>query len=339
MKIQMSRQGYKQGSNFLGPLFVFLVVVSLPFLGLPANSGAADWPAKPITLIVPWSAGASTDLTARIMAAKMSQILRVPIQVVTKPGGSGMIGTLDVMQSQPDGYTLLVDCGGTSSIQYAWAKDLPYKVEDRTYIARIMYSPFSMIVPASSPWKTVDDLVKAIRRDPSAISFGGIGGTGVPDVCIAQFKDALMKKGVDVSKTRLITYKGTGEVMPAIAGGHVKVSFASPPSATALMDAGKLRPLAVTSPQRHKGWPSVPTMTESGFPSVDLSYWAGLGGPPDTPANIVKILDNAVKEALKDSEVISKLDKIGGVPAYQPGDQYKKFVLDEGDSIKALKLK
>ena len=342
MKINMFRQMDNHRCDSFGPavgILAFLLIVSLSILVLPAYSEAKDWPAKAITVIIPWSAGGGTDVAGRILIPKLSKILGVPIQAVNKPGGSGIIGTLEAVKSPPDGYTLFIDCGGTSSIQYAWSENLPYKVEERTYIARATSSPRCLIVPASSPWKTVDDLVNAIRTNPGGISFALIGGTGVPDVVIAQFRAALTAKGVDVSKTRPISYKGTGEVVIAIAGGHASYSAAGPDSASALIDAGKIRVLAVTSAGRYKGWPNVPTMAEIGFPSVDMVFWVGLSGPPGLPANVVKTLDNAVREALSDPEVIAKLDKVGIEPFYKPGDTYRKFVLDEGEAIKALKLR
>src|SRR5512136_1258896 len=211
MKITMFRRMDNQGRGSLGPaveIIAFLLIVSLSILVLPINSGAKDWPNKAITVIIPWSAGGGTDVAGRILIPKLSKILGVPIQAVNKPGGSGIIGTLEAVKAPPDGYTLFIDCGGTSSIQYAWSKDLPYKVEERTYIARFIQTQYFLIVPASSPFKTVEDLVNAIRTNPSNISFALIGGTGTPDVNIAKFRAALMAKGVDVSKARPITYKG-----------------------------------------------------------------------------------------------------------------------------------
>ena len=320
-------------------VLVFFLIVSLVVLALPATGGTKDWPTKPISIIVPWAAGASTDMTPRTMAPRMSKILGVPIQVINKPGGSGIIGTLDAVKTAPDGYTLLSDCGGTSSIQYALSDNLPYKVEERSYIARAIFAPMVLIVPASSPWKTIDDLVNAIRTNPSSISYGLIGGTGVPDVDIFQFRASLAAKGVDDSKTRPVTYKGSGEVGPAVAGGHISYSFTTPSACVSLIGAGKIRALAVSSAQRYNALPSVPTTAEVGFPMVDMVYWAGLGGPPGLPANIVATLDNAVKETLADPDVVAKLAKIGILPFYLPGDAYRKFVFKEGDSIKALKLK
>ncbi len=342
MSIKIFRGKYTPGRDFLGPavgLFTFALIFLLAILVLPANTGAKDWPTKSITLLVPWPAGGATDLTARILAPKMSKILGVPIQVVNKPGGSGIIGTLEAVKSPPDGYTLLMDCNGTSSIQFAWSANLPYKPEERTYIARAIFTLESLLVPASSPWKTVDDLVNAVQVNPSSVTFGNIGGTGVPDAALAQFRAVLMAKGLDLSKTRMVTYKGSGETIVAVAGGHISACMSGIAGTLPLIDAGKIRVLAVTSPARYKLWPTVPTMSELGFPSVNMVFWSGLGSPPGLPANIVKILDDAIKEAVSDPEVIAKLDKTGIEPWYQPGDLYRKFVLDEWQNIKSLKLK
>jgi len=210
MRIRIFQRNFNQGTGLFGSamrIFAFLLMGSLAMPVLAANSGAKDWPTKPITLIVPWPAGASTDFTGRTLSTKLSKILGVPVSVVNKPGGGGITGTLEAVKAPPDGYTLFVDCGGSSSIQYAWSQNFPYKVEERTYIARAIYTTQSLIVPANTPWKTVADLENAIRTDPGKISVALIGGTGVPDVDIAQFRAALMAKGVDVSKTRSVTYR------------------------------------------------------------------------------------------------------------------------------------
>jgi len=179
--------------------------------------------------------------------------------------------------------------------------------------------------------------VNAIRTDPGKISFALIGGTGVPDVDIAQFRAAVMAKGVDVSKTRSVTYKGTGEVLPALQADTYH--FPSPPP------AGPIRSSAPENCVRGRdlswalqGLANVPTMIEAGFPSVDMVYWAGLGGPPGLPANIVKILDDAVRESLNDPDVVANLDKYGLCSVLPVRDKYRKFVLDEGEAVKALKL-
>ncbi len=319
-----------------------VLVLCLPLIVLPVNAAAKDWPDRAITTIVPWPTGGATDIIARSLSPKLSKTLGVPVQVINKPGGAGIPGTLDAVKASPDGYTLLWDCGGSSSMQDALAKDLPYQVFDRTFIGRATSNPMAMIVPTSKPWKTMGDFVNAVRTDPSNISFGMIGGTGVPDVLVYQLRAALKAKGVDVSKTRMVTHKGGGELPPAVAGAHVSAAFISPAEIVALLSADKVRPVAVTSltGKRYKGWPDVPTMTEVGLPTVDIIFWAGLSGAPGLPANIVKVMENALKEALseaeKDPEVVARFEKLGLTAAYLPNDQFKKFVREESDRIKAV---
>ena len=343
MKIKMLRRKFNQGTGSLGSavgILAFLLIVPLTILVLPENSGAKDWPTKPITLINPFSVGGSTDLVARILAPKMSEILGVSVQVVSKPGAGGITANLEVVKSPPDGYTLLMDSNSGSSIQYACLENLPYKLEERTYINRVTTNPGALIVPESSPWKTVEDLVNALRTNPSSITMAMVSGVTATDINVLQFRAALMAKGVDVSKTRIVSFpKGSGEVVVAQAGGHVDAGFSGIPTSSSLISAGKLRALAVTGAGRYKRWPNVPTMAEVGFPSVDCIYWIGLSGPPGLPANIAKIVDNTVREALSAPDVIDKLDRIGANLAYQPSDVHRKFVFDEAEAIKSIKLK
>jgi tripartite-type tricarboxylate transporter receptor subunit TctC len=337
MKCFFKPKGVK-GLLAVGAGTIFLTAALL-FSSISAGAAAKDYPNKSINIIVPWSAGGSTDLSARTLAPVLSRILRVSVMVINKPGGSGIIGTLDAVKSAPDGYTLLADCGGTSSIQYAWAENLPYKVEERTYIARAAYTPQALGVPGASPWKNMDDLMQAIRTNPAGFRWSLIGGTGVPDVITAQLRAALMSRGLDLSKTRSVTYKGTGEVLIALGGNHVDIGFGGVGVATPLKDAGKIRALAVVGSQRYKGWPDVPSTAEIGFGSVDLVYWVGLSGPPGLPASIMKTLTEAIKSAVSSPELTPHLDTIGFVPGFQPPDEYKKFVLQEGEGIKGLKLR
>ena len=332
------RVNHRQSSlGLIGGMFVLLLVSS--FLGAVPEVNGKEYPNKPINIIVPWSAGASTDITVRTMAPTLSRVLGAPISVIDKPGGSGTIGTLEAVKAAPDGYTILADCGGTSSIQYAWAENLPYNIEERVYMARAIFSPMGLSVRGDAPWKTMDDMVADIRRNPTAFRWSLIGGTGVPDVIVAQLRAALMAKGVDLSKTRTITYKGTGEVMIALGGGHIDIAFASPSATNAHWAAGKVRPLAVAGKERYKRWPDIPCTAELGYPTVNLTYWAGYCAPPGLPQNIIKTWIDAVKATVTDPEVISKFDSVGFVPAFLAGEDFKKFVLEEGKSIKGLKLK
>ena len=324
---------------FLAAKGTFFLLLILSGLSIAPAIWAKEYPTKPINLIVPWSAGASTDITARIMAPTLSKVLGAPVSVIDKPGGSGTIGTLEAVKAAPDGYTILVDCGGTSSIQYAWAEKLPYNVEERVYMARAILSPMGLSVRGDAPWRTIDDMVADIRKNPGAFRWSLIGGTGVPDVLIAQMRAALTAKGVDLSKTRTVTYKGTGEVMIALGGGHIDIAFASPSATNSLWAAKKVRPLAISGKDRYKGWPDIPCTAELGYPTVNLTYWAGFCAPPGLPPGIVKTWIDAVRATVNDPEVMAKFESVGFVPAFLEGEDFKKFVLEEGKSIKGLKLK
>ncbi len=340
MEMTVFRRTRGEAGSRVGKRLLAVLLIALAMALLPAHGLA--WPDKAITIIVPWAAGGGTDLVARSLAPKLSKRLGVPVQTVNKPGGSGIPGTLEAMKAAPDGYTLLWDCGGTSSMQYALAPELPYNVFERTYISRATTTPEGLMVPAGSPWKTMDDLAKAVRTDPSSVTFGMIGGTGIPDVLVYQLKAALKAKGIDVAKTRMVTYKGGGELVPAVAGGHVNVAFVSPGEMIAMLSAGKIRVLGVTSPdgRRYKGWPDVPTMAEAGFPTVDTYFWVGLSAAPKLPANIVKTLDGAMRDAIREAEqdpaVVAAFDKLGLNTGYLSGEEYVKFVREEGERVKAV---
>jgi tripartite-type tricarboxylate transporter receptor subunit TctC len=344
MMAKMFRWKFSQKVGPLGSVagfFAFLIIASLTILVLPTNSCAKDWPTKPITIIVPWAIGASSDHNARLLAPKMSKILGVPVQVVNKPGAGAVIGALEVVKSPPDGYTLLLD-GVASAVQAAWGTQLPYKVEERTHIAQFSTLPYLFVmVPGSSPWKNMSDLMNAIRTNPNpaSIRWSAVGG-GPMDVFLLQVQSAFEARGVDISKISTVVYKGTGDVAIAVAGGHVEIGAGDPGAARALVSAGKIRLLAVSGDKRYKEFPDVPSMTEAGFPSVKYSLWSGLSGPPNMPQNIVKTLANAVGEVTKDPDYIDKLDKqLGQIPTFLPEDSFRKTFLDEVKFIKSLKTK
>lgn len=311
------------------------LAVGMAALVSPGTASAQDWPSKPITLIVPFSAGGSTDLVARILAPKMAETLGVSVQVVNKPGAAGVTANLEVFTSPPDGYTLLVDNNSGSTIQAAVMDNLPYKLNERTYINRLTLNPTALIVPAESSWNSIEDLVADIKANPAEVSFAVLSGSSVSDINVMQFRAALMEQGIAASETKTVSFKGSGEVSVAQAGGHVDVSFLGIPSATALMDAGKLRALAVVTTDRFPGWPDVPTMGELGFSNVELAYWIGLSGPQNMQADVVQKIDAAAAKAIQDPEVMAQLSALGAAPAYLSTQEHNAFVTTEADLIVA----
>ncbi len=295
-----------------------------------------EYPTQPITIINTFAAGNTNDVICRLVAPKLSKLWKdTPINIVSKPGGAGTVGTLEVMKSKTDGYTILSDCPASSSIQDALFDSLPYKVSERTYISRIAFVPLLIVVPSTSPWKNLEDVVNAIKADPANFRFASAGGTAAHDVVLMQLKAALTAKGIDLSKTKTVPFEGVATVMPALAGGHVDISAQTPPSSLPMINAGKVRVIAAVGDQRYKDFPDVQSTSEQGFPSVNLTFWLGFSGPPGTPDYVVKAWNDGLAQVMKDPELVAELAKVGAVPAYQPSADYAKFVADEAAAIKA----
>lgn len=324
----------KQGIRLFG---IWVIAISVIFLvgSLASEVGAQTYPTKSITLISSWPAGASQDNFTRAIAPKLTEKLSVPMDIICKPGGGGTIGTLEVMRARPDGYTLLIDNPGASTIQKAWSTELPYKVEDRVFIVLAAALPTVISVPSTRPWKTLKDVEEAIRKDPEDFKWTIIGNAH-PDLTMRLFKGALIKKGVDLSKTKSVPFVGGTPAYTALAGGHTDIYSGSLGSTGALISAGKLRPIAVTTKQRTKFLPDVPTTVEQGFPTVIAYYWIGYSGPPGLPDPIVQKWINVVKEIMNDPAMIPAFDKLGVEPSFLGGADFRKFVMDEAQAAKEV---
>jgi tripartite-type tricarboxylate transporter receptor subunit TctC len=309
-----------------------LLMIGISNVCWPADAKTPKYPAKSIDLVVPFAPGAGTDLMGRVMAEGLSRKWGSPVTVVNKPGGNTVIGTNDVMRAAPDGYTILVDTIGSSSMQLG-EKDLPYKVEQRTFMTRAAASPMAFIVPYASPWKTLKDVVDAAKKDPGSLSWTSLGGTSGTDLVMSQF---LAASGIDVPKTKVVTFPGAGPASNAVAGGHVQLGAATAGTILPLVAGKNARCIAVTSSERLKELPDVDTTGQQGFPSVNTQFWIGFSGPPGLPDYVVKTWTETVLVVLKDADVLMKLARVTSVPAFLGTEEFKKFVFDEARIIKEL---
>jgi putative tricarboxylic transport membrane protein len=310
-------------------LGMFCLVLTVPG---PAAAGAAKYPAKGIDVIVPFAPGAGTDLMGRVVAEALSKKWGVPVNVVNKPGGNTIIGTNEVMRAAHDGYTLLVDSPGSSSMQVDM-KDLPYKVEERTFVARAAASPMAFIVPANSPWKDLKAVAEAAKKDPGILSWTSLGGTSGVDLVMQQF---LKAAGIDVSKTKMVTYPGAAPATNAVAGGHVQLGAATAGTILGLVRGGNARCIGVTSTEKMSELPDVSTTGQQGLPGVNAVFWVGFSGPAGLPQNVVTTWADAVSEVLKDREVAAKLARVISVFAYLSPENFKKFIVEESGIVKEL---
>lgn len=291
------------------------------------------YPTRAIDIIVPFAPGASTDLVSRITGAYLNKKWGVPVNVINKPGGNTVPACLEVYNAKTDGYTLLADNNPSSSMLPIVVKDLPFKVMDRTFIAMTAITPMIIIVPSTSPIKSVKELEAEAKKSPETFTWTSLGGAGAQDFTSRQFIKAI---GIDVMTTKPIMSQGGAQAVTLTAGGHVKMGVGTTSGAIPAISGGMVRPLAITSKTRYPDLPDLPTTAELGYPTVTCLYWMGISGPPNLPSYLVDIWGKALQEMLSDSEVLSKLKNIMAIPFYHNSRETKEYILKETEEVAIL---
>ena len=318
--------------------FAGAVILALVLTVTSRSAVAADYPARTVTLVVPYPPGGGVDAMARVVAAKLSAALRAQFIVDNRPGAGGTIGTRAVAQAAPDGYTLLLGHTGTISINpslYVHAGIDPRK--QFAPIGLVASMPVALLANPSFPAKTVADVIALAKKDPGKLNLGtapvGTGGY----MSAEQFKaDA----GVDVA---IIPYKGSAPAMNDLLGGHVSIALSVLPPALGNIQAGKLRAIAVTSKKRFSLLPDVPTFDESGLPGFEAVLHYGLLAPAGTPKEIVDKLSEEVRNLVETPDVQIQIHNEGGDPLTSTPAEYAADIDREekkwGDLVKKLGLK
>jgi len=298
---------------------------------LITSSFGGEYPTKPITFIVPFAAGGSNDIAYRVLADYFSKKWGKQINIVNQPGGNTIPATLEVYQSPPDGYTLFADSIHSASVQYATIKNLPFKLEDRTFVAMVSYFPYACATSLNKPWKTLKDVAEFVKKEPSNFIWGALGTAGLSQWGVYQLSEIL---SVDPRDTRRVVYAGAPQILTALAGGFVDFYYCGVATALPFYQAGKIRMLAITAPNRNKTVPDVPTTKESGFPGLELMAWLGITGPPKLHPEVIEKWKEGMRRASNDPEFISKLEKVGNSVNYLPPDKFREMVLTEAESFK-----
>ena len=284
---------------------------------------AATFPNQSIRMVVPYPPGGPTDITARVVAAEMMKTLGQNVVIDNRPGASGMIGSEMVTKAAPDGYTLLANAS-IHVINPSVYPDMRFDaIKDFTPITQLAQVPLVLVVPANSPIKSVKDLVEYAKANPGKVNFGSAGSASAQHLAGESFKIAA---GVQMQH---IPYKGSAPALTDLAGGQLQLMFDSMPSATPMINSGKLRAIAVTTAMRAKARPDLPTIAESGFPGFDISTWYAYWAPKGTPADIVEKLSAAAAQALKNPEVIAKYEAMGAEPVGSTPAQFSVYVESE----------
>lgn len=286
----------------------------------------AAYPDKPIRLVVGFSAGGSTDVVARVVGKEIGDALGQPVVIENRPGAGSNIAAEMVARANPDGYTLLM-VAVTSAINHTLYKNLTFDlVKDFDPVALAVRVPNVLVVNPEVKVNSVAELVDLLKKNPGKVNFASSGSGTSIHMAGELFK---LRAGVDVAH---IPYKGSANALTDLIGGQVQYMFDNMPSAWPHVESGKLRALAVTTAERSKTAPQLPTMQESGFPDFDVSSWFGVIGPKGMPKDVVETLNKTIRAALAKPEVRERLEALGAVPADTTPEQFAQFIKTEVDT-------
>ena len=281
------------------------------------------WPARPVRIVVPQTPGASTDLTGRLIAQKLSPVLGQPVIVENRPGAGSLVGTELVAKATPDGHTLLV-VASSLTISPLLHATLPFDPQrDFAPITQLSSFPNILVVHPGVPVKTVQDLVTLAKSKPGALNYASAGTATGTHLSAELFK---YMTGTDMVH---VPYKGGGAAMPALLGGQVQLMFSSTPTAMPHVRQGKLRAVAVTSGKRWPTLADIPTIAESGVAGYDHTPWNGFLAPAKTPRNIIGRLNQEVAKILQAPETRSVFTNDGAEPVGNKPEEFAAIIKSE----------
>ena len=315
------------GTRYCNPIRNAAVAIALPLLaiaGLVAadESRAGSYPTKPIKVIVPLAPGSPIDAMARLAAAALFTQLNQPVIVENHPGGGGTIGTREVARATPDGYTLLF-VGVNHVFAPAMSRDVGYDpIKDFAPVSTIGAVSWILVVAPGVPAKSVKEMVAYAKANPGTLNWGFGQATG------PHLYGELFNATTQIKVTK-VPYKGGPQAIPDMLGGRIDMNFGVTANLLPLIKAGKLRALAVTSETRDPDLPDVPTMGESGLPSLTRTAWSGLLAPAETPPSIVNRLDAAINASMLKPELRASMTKLGFHPKTGSPQDFATLIADE----------
>jgi tripartite-type tricarboxylate transporter receptor subunit TctC len=296
-----------------------------------ASALAQSWPAKPVTLIIPFPPGGSTDIIGRIAADGLQKALGQPFVVDNRGGAGGAIGAKAIADASPDGYTLGIATISTHVVNPIVHPDLRYDpLGDFTFVSQIAAVPNVVSVHPSVPAKNMAEFIAYAKKNPGKLNFGtpGVGSLG-------HLIGETFKYSAKVDMTH-VPYRGAGPALNDALGGQVQVLFDNLPSSLPHIQSGKLRALAVASEKRVPALPDVPTFGELGMPLVNDPSWFGLIAPARLPAELTKTIHAALVQALKQPEVVKRLEAASATPVGNPPEAFRKVVSDALDNTRKI---
>ena len=301
-----------------------LAAATLAVASMGSALAADAYPDKPLTMVVPFSAGGTTDILARIVGQALGQELGQTIIIENKPGAGGNIGAQQASRAKADGYTLFMGTVGTHAINQALYKKLPYDpVKDFAPLSRVANVPNLLVAHPSRPYKTVQEMIAYAKKHPGEVTYGSPGSGASPHVSGALFQSMT---GAELTH---VPYKGSAPAISDLLGNQIAVMFDNMPSAIQHVRSGKLRPIAVTTAKRSPELPDVPTVAESGVPGYEATSWFGLWTQAKTPAPVQQRLYTAIAKVLKDPAVVKKINDQGGDVTIDTQAEFLSYIKSE----------
>jgi tripartite-type tricarboxylate transporter receptor subunit TctC len=304
----------------------FLAALAVAVLGSPMSAALAqaDYPTRPVKIVVPFPPGGTSDLMGRAIAEELTKQLKQPFVVENKGGAGGAIGTEQVARAPADGYTLLLSGIGSNAVIHGFAAPKPNydSMRDFVHISQLAAGPNVLVANPSFPAKTFKEFVAYAKANPGKVDYGQVTASS------GHLTTEYLKQVAGLQMVG-IAYKGGAPAVTDILAGQIPLMFTNQDAVLPHVKAGKLRALAVTSPQRNPLYPDVPTVAESGYPDFAAVSWTGLSAPKGTPREIVDKLEAAMVKAFNEPAARQKLEASGFVVVASKSADYTKFVQDE----------
>lgn len=300
------------------------VACSMPSLAL-----AADYPLKPVTIVVGFSAGGSSDVLARIVAAKLAIGLGQPVVVENRAGVASIVGAAYVAKAKPDGYTLLMGASGPNVFNYALYSKLPYTPQEFAPVSLLGTFPLLLLTQAENPAKSVQELVAQSKQYPDKSNYSASSSS-------FQLVTELFKTKTG-ARFAHIPYKGSNDAITALISGDVSMTLVDAGAASVGLQGGRVKALAVTSGERLKDLPNLPTLSELGI-DLKVSFWSGLLAPAGTPAPIIKRLQEEIVRVMEMPDVKKRFSAMSVVPTSSTSEEFSKIIASEISVWKQLAI-
>jgi len=314
-------------------ILISTIILGLLFAGAQSAKAADNYPTKGIDIIVPVSAGGTPDVMTRLAAEWLSKYWGKPVPVINKPGGGAIPGALEVLNANPDGYTVCTITSQNSSQQHGANKNPSIDVNKPTYVVRVFDVDLVLTVNANSEWTDIKAFSKWAVANPDKLVWANTGAVSTASFSTAEW---YAKIGGDISKTRMMTTAGGAESATQLAAGNCVMNFGDFLGSASMVRAGKVRYLATSAKKRNPYFPDVPTMEENGIKGLSVGMWIGFMMPNGVPDFVVKAWDSAIQKMIADEGFLKKLANVSGRTAYLNAADFRNLIMQECSTYTTL---